>query len=145
MFSSSINSSVLSIAWIVILLGSFANATIFEVTTSGDGAVLAAAALGDNTGLTLISSSYTGSPLAAGTYVFGPLGIHDGVILSTGHAGDAPHPESAASTNFQEPGSALCGAGGFHDAAVLTLEVATSSTIDGLSVSFIFATGEYPA
>ncbi|ORY78536.1 hypothetical protein BCR37DRAFT_405364 [Protomyces lactucae-debilis] len=117
--------------------------------TQADFSALAARLISANSGLTLINGTFTGVPTQAGTYSSGPQGIADGIILSSGNAIDASKPKSSdASTNEIGAGSALCSAVGsssYFDAAVLTLNLLVDKTkFNGLSVSFIFGSEEYP-
>jgi hypothetical protein len=119
--------------------------------TQADFAALAARLIAPNSGLTLIDGSYTGSPLAAGTFdAPGPQGLAAGIILSTGRVVDATLQKSQfSSTGFALPGSDLCNAiapgVSSRDAALLTMNLAIDKTkFNGLSMSFIFGSEEFP-
>lgn len=135
------------VGWGLLLLNSVVLG--LTITTTNDANVLAAAGLITDGSLILNSAVYVGDALASGTYVAGPLGIPDGIILTSGHASDATNPPALnlPSNPDGQPGSTLCDAisgGGSFDAAVLTLSVTTTNAINGISFDLIFATAEYP-
>jgi hypothetical protein len=121
------------------------------VTTSNDPLVLGAAAVG-SAGLVLVTQTYTGSSVAAGTFTSGPFGIGKGVILTSGKVTDAPitgttisHP----SYNNGAAGSSLCTAivgtkYTTYDSSVLTLNVTVPAGYNGITTRFVFASEEYP-
>ncbi|ORY78535.1 hypothetical protein BCR37DRAFT_388732 [Protomyces lactucae-debilis] len=118
--------------------------------TQADFSALAASLVTANSGLTLLSGSFSGNAAQAGTYTNGPQSLADGVVLSTGDAKNAALPKTSdANSRYMGGGSPLCSAiaeGDFRDAAVLTLNLAIDKTkYNGVSLSFIFASEEFPA
>jgi hypothetical protein len=119
----------------------------FTVVPTNVALTLGQAALSDNLFLTLNSATYVGAALAAGTYTGGPLGIHDGIILTSGTAQAATGSAVAPSTNNKAAGSTLCSAvsgGTSYDASVLTMNITQLAVTGGLTFQFIFASAEYP-
>lgn len=109
--------------------------------------VLAQALLGQ--GLTLINASYSGNVAAAGTYTSGPLGITNGVVLTSGTSAAVSQPQDFfADTAYNTLGSALCAQiapGTYRDSALLTMYVTLDlDSYNGLSTHFIFGSEEYP-
>ncbi len=102
------------------------------------------------TGITVTSVNFIGVDSAAGWYKSGPLGINDGIILSTGKVLDAsPLDTTNASTDFGEPGDSLCNSitgPGFtsFDAARLELSFDVDISVNAISFQFIFGSEEYP-
>jgi hypothetical protein len=94
--------------------------------------------------------TYTGAGAARGTFDGGlasGIGFDSGILLSTGHAGSAPGPNSSAATSQHHnlEGDTdlddLLGVPTF-DAAVLEFEFTLSSTAD-LEFRYVFASEEY--
>ena len=143
-------SSVISFCYIL-LFTSTSKADLAIVTTNNAG-TLSNALLSDDTHITYVSSVFTGSSSSSGTFTGGPFNIHDGVILTTGLAasaiigGTAQNP--VPGTNNNVGGNALCGLanGGDNgfDAALIDTVFATTLGIQGIKVSFVFASAEYP-
>lgn len=123
---------------------------LLTIVPSNSATVLAQAVLSGNTAITLNSATYAGALASSGTYAAGPFGIHDGAIFTTGLAISAlPGAGLTSSTNNLVAGSAtLCGklaaGAATFDASVLTLNVNLQSSIAGITLSFIFASAEYP-
>ena len=140
---------VLEALWILSQFTSAASA--FDVTTTNNAGTLANAAA--QSGLLIVSDSFTGASNCAGTFVDGPFNIGSGTILTTGKATDAElvngqvrtHPNSDEGTG----GSTLCNSivGNkltTYDAAVLTIDVTVPVGYAGVTAYFIFASEEYP-
>lgn len=126
------------------------SASALSILPSNEASVLAAAVLEGSANIALTSSSYVGATAASGTYTEGPLGINDGSIFTSGNAVGALPGSGFQSTDNGQTGSTLCSQAinngvSVHDAAVLTLNVMSSSASNGLTASFIFASNEYPA
>lgn len=109
------------------------------------------AALTDQDGLTITGFSYSGASSAAGTFSNGPLGIADGVVLSTGEAIGALPPDDfdGISTVHNTPGSPACDSilgAGFtsFDAATLTINFDAGPATNAIALDFIFGSDEYP-
>lgn len=101
-------------------------------------------------GVTFSNVTFTGSPLAGGTFSGGiadGIGIANGVILSSGDIANAagPNNSDSTSTDFGLPGDAaldaILGGATTHDAAVLEFDfIPTQSSI---SFQYVFASEEY--
>lgn len=98
--------------------------------------------------LTVSNITYTGSPSAIGYFSnASPMGVSEGIILSTGAVSSAPGPNGNGSqtTSFFTAGDATLNAlpgGVTQDAAVLQFSfLPLSNTV---SFNFIFASEEYP-
>ncbi|TGZ77619.1 hypothetical protein EX30DRAFT_398451 [Ascodesmis nigricans] len=106
---------------------------------------IASAILGD--GLEILSATLTAPHLSSGIFTSGPLGLHDGGILTTGYASDATCPVSedglSHSIDHQQPGSELCEGlnGGIEtfDAAVLRMRVRVPRGYDAYVARVVFA------
>ena len=119
------------------------------VTTTNDANTLATA-LSSSPAITITSATFSGGTTAAGTYTNGPLGIGNGIVLSSGKSAAAVDPDDNPDTSFahRKAGSALCdqimGASSSWDAAILTVTFDLAAGYDGISVMSIFGSEEYP-
>jgi hypothetical protein len=107
-------------------------------------------------GVNVTNATYTGSNIAAGTYINGdavPLGVAPhGIVLSSGDAKIAASNTTTSFTggNQQQPGdtdlTTLAGGNPTFDAAVLTItiNVAAGSNIKSGAFDFQFGSEEYP-
>lgn len=107
------------------------------------------AALLSGSGVTISNATFTGAPVAAGTFTGGQnrVGIESGVVLSTGRAADVvgPNSDTAFSTDNQQLGDpaldSLVAPYQTYDAAILEFDVTPSATT--IAVRFVFASEEY--
>ncbi|MDC3952637.1 choice-of-anchor L domain-containing protein [Polyangium jinanense] len=139
---------VLSAAMSAMVHGSSASA--LTVGTTGDPAVLASTMQSSGNAITITGAIYSGSNQAAATYAEGPLGIANGILLTTGQAHLALPPSDDGSTGASNglPGDPLCDAliPGFKsfDATKLTITFDLAPGFDGISFQSIFGSEEYP-
>ena len=106
-------------------------------------------------GCTITNITFSGADGSAGTFMDGPFGIGNGVILSSGGVVDAlpPNDEGGTSTAFNTPGDPDLDVllaqefpeGSFttNDAAALTLTFDADSA-NCLSFELVFGSEEYP-
>jgi hypothetical protein len=117
------------------------------VTGTNVANTLANALISDYTDVTLLGASYVGKAASAGTFTSGPFGIHDGIIITSGSASTAQTDLTGGKgTNNGLTGSTLCSAVTgvtSYDASVLSLNV-TSASASNITISFVFASHEYP-
>ncbi len=118
-----------------------------QITVTDDASVLVSKILGP--GIDAYNVSYTGAPIAAGTFVGGlaaGIGIESGIILTTGSAASAANTDinDATSTDNNTPGDAnlndVIGSNTF-DAAVLEFDLV--STGGNVFFNYVFASEEY--
>lgn len=117
------------------------------VTPNSNADDLANAILGDNSGITILSSSYTGSEAGAGTFEGGTFGIEQGILLTSGQAitAEGPNTQSGAGSGEGQPGDpdldAIVSPFGTNDAAILEIEfIPDASTLE---FSYVFGSEEY--
>ncbi len=123
----------------------------FSITPSDDTTVLKNALMGSvpDTRITITDIQFQGAPTAAGTYLNGPLGIDDGIVLASGDVFNAlpPDDDGAKGTSFDLSGCDECNSliPGYtsYDAAILTLTFDVGA-IDGVRFDFVFGSEEYP-
>jgi len=139
----------LSAAMSTLVYGSSASLALTVGTTSDAGS-LASSMQSGGSAITITSAVYSGADQAAGTYAEGPLGISDGILLTTGSAQLAlpPSDRTDAGADNARPGDPLCDAliPGFtsHDATKLTITFDLAPGFDGISFQSIFGSEEYP-
>jgi hypothetical protein len=102
-------------------------------------------------GVQISNASFTGSPLAVGTFAGGTtdLGINSGIVLDTGTVASIPGTLTKgtgipAGTNLGNPGDGTLNTttgNTSHDAAVLTFNFVAQGPL--VSLSFVFASNEY--
>ncbi len=123
-----------------------------DITPTGDEATLLQALVVPNTGLTIDASAYAGHVTASGTAANGPLGIADGIIMTTGKAtieqadlgggfvvaswqnNAGTHPWCQAMTTPAQS----------WDTAMFTIVFTTGPQTNFIEFSFIFGSEEYP-
>ncbi|MBI5610035.1 MAG: choice-of-anchor L domain-containing protein [Deltaproteobacteria bacterium] len=114
-----------------------------------DALKLAQALLGTS-GIELISATYSGGDAASGTYANGPLGIANGIVVTSGAAAVAlpPNDASGAGMNNGSGGDALCDSiapgAMFLDAAKLTVNFKIKSGMSGIRLDYVVGSEEYP-
>ncbi|MCA1763822.1 MAG: choice-of-anchor L domain-containing protein [Flavobacteriales bacterium] len=118
-----------------------------SVTTNANSDDLANSILGDNSGITILSTSYTGSDLGAGTFEGGDFGIAEGILLTSGEATTAigPNTSNGAGNGMGEPGdpdlNAIVAPFSTNDASILEIEfIPDASTLE---FSYVFGSEEY--
>ena len=132
---------------LLLVLVACPSAWAFEVTPTKDAGKLAAQ-LFTAAGIQVTSKSYIGADTAAGTFTKGPLGLPDGVILSSGNAKAAEPPNSAedTTTEHKTAGDALCNklVPGFDsfDAARLEVKFKTDTKTTGIRFEYVVGTEE---
>ena len=146
------NSTLLrTFATLLLPLGLLASSPVhaLDIKTTDDATTLYKALL-SGAGITVNSATYSGAKTASGTYTKGPLGIADGILMTSGGAALALPPndlEGATQENFL-PGSDLCGqivpGHETFDAARLDVKFKIDPSYSGLTVSFIVGSEEYP-
>ena len=126
-----------------------APAHALDITTTDDATTLQKA-LVTGPGLTVQSVKYSGAPTASGTFTKGPLGIADGILLTSGGAKLAlpPNDQEGASQENLSPGSDLCAkivpGHETFDAARLDVKFKIDAAYTGMGISFIVGSEEYP-
>jgi hypothetical protein len=127
-----------------------ASAHALNIVPTNDPAVLANGILGAGQAVTILNVSYSGAPLASGTYTSGPLGISNGALFTTGAATNAlpPNDSPSTSTDNGRAGDPLCNSliPGFmsFDATKLTITFELAPGFTGISFKSIFGSEEYP-
>lgn len=118
-----------------------------SVTTESDATILANNLIGSSSGVTIVSTTYTGSPLASGTFTAGTFGISEGILLTSGHAVLAVGPNTSAGAGVGNSGvgdpqlDALASPFFTNDAAILTITFIPTG--NSLEFSYVFASEEY--
>jgi cysteine-rich repeat protein len=134
------------------------SATALTVVASSSSSELAQALVVPGTGITATDWAYAGVACQSGTYVNGPLGIGDGIVLTTGLVkgalppNDVPgnSPPYGISTALPDgvTGEALCktlsGYDMVYDAAKLKIEFDLASGYSGIRFGYVFGSEEYP-
>ncbi len=126
--------------------------TLLDVVGSSDATVLADALVVPATGLTITDRAFVGAACSSGTYTHGPLGIGDGVLLTTGLVKNALPPNDSpgtstinSSTVADEPYCAtLAGTSAVYDAVRLTVKFDLAAGYDGIRFGYLFGSEEYP-
>ena len=124
-------------------------AVALDIKATNDATTLYKALLG-GAGITVSSATYSGAATASGTYTKGPLGIADGIIMTSGGAALAlpPNDQEGATQENNLPGDPLCaGIVPGHetfDAARLNVKFKIDPSFAGVTVSFIVGSEEYP-
>jgi hypothetical protein len=123
---------------LAVMAGAGSAATVTQNANPGQ---LASALLGS--GLTIVSASFTGSAVAAGTFTGGgsTIGINSGVILSTGNVltAQGPNNTGGAGTSLGTAGSPLIG-NSFNAAQ---LDITFTTTTGSVFFNYAFASEEY--
>ncbi|KAG7413798.1 hypothetical protein Forpe1208_v008342 [Fusarium oxysporum f. sp. rapae] len=108
-----------------------------DIVTTNDGNVLANAAI-SGPGVTVVSGSFSGSSMAAGTFSNGPFGIGSGIILTSGSAAGALPGGDGYVANGAAGSNTYCGANTF-DGAILTMDIDVDAGFNGFLVQLILA------
>ncbi|MCK6586562.1 MAG: hypothetical protein HUU21_32765 [Polyangiaceae bacterium] len=134
----------------LLCFGFGASSHALTVNPTSDSNVLSSTLLGAGTAVTISSAVYAGAGIASATYSGGPLGIADGILLTSGDALFSLPPSDSGNTSQNNglPGDPLCDAliPGFtsFDATKLTIAFDLAAGFDGISFQFIFGSEEYP-
>ena len=94
------------------------------------------------------SAGFLGAP-PTGTYDDGPLGLPDGIILTSGAAINALPPNNASNTSgsFGTPADPLCqalAATNVNDSVRMTVQFTLEPGADGIAFDWLFGSEEYP-
>jgi Putative metal-binding motif len=125
-------------------------ALALDVTTTSDADLLVDAFDAGGDALTITGATYVGHGEAAATYTDGPLGMDDGMLITSGHASLALPPSISGATSADNgmPGTALCNLltapHPSYDAATLTVDFELAPLFNGISFQFVFGSEEYP-
>ncbi len=142
------------IFFIVILLLMVIKIDAFFISDTTNASYLVSSFLIVDTGITTtnVSVNYSISGIATGIYYDGPLGIANGIILTTGLAQNALPPNNAPNigTNLGLPGdtflvnSIIGSSVDSFDTIILTLRFDVATDINSITFDFIFGSEEYP-
>ena len=125
-------------------------ASFAQLTTSGSGAVSANALVNNiiGTGVTFSNASYTGKPVAVGTFNGAPsnIGLNSGVIITSGHINVAPGPNNNGGATYSNNGPSIPELNGLaqsttYDGAILEFDFVPQSNF--ISFRYVFASEEY--
>ncbi len=139
-------------AWTACLAASVAIASplqALEVSPTEDAATLVAQLLGES-GFDVVSQTFTGAAGQAATYKAGPLGLADGVLISSGLAADAVPPNDIPGKGQNMLGGSddlckqLAPTYTFYDAARLDVKFKVKSGFNGLHLEYVVGSEEYP-
>jgi hypothetical protein len=134
-------------------------ARAFSITNTDNANTLAAAFLLPGSGITITGASLnysipvtvTAGAYPTGTYVQGPLGIGDGIIVTNGLATNALPPDISASTSYDLglPGNTIVDQivgmpVASLDTIILTLNFNVDAWVNSIAFDFIFGSEEYP-
>jgi cysteine-rich repeat protein len=120
-----------------------------DIVPTSDADVLAASIV-KGAGVSVVSASYTGADGACGTYIDGPLGMPDGIVMTSGAALNALPPNSDAATSTVNDGGtdALCSQltapYAANDVARLDVVIELEPGYDGIDLQYLFGSEEYP-
>ncbi|MBK8255271.1 MAG: choice-of-anchor L domain-containing protein [Polyangiaceae bacterium] len=137
-----------------VLLGAPSSASAMSIVPTNDAQTLMAALGGQ--GINVISVqiapgvNFSGGP-PTGTYQDGPLGLPDGMVITSGTAAGAAPPNDSGSTTGSYGGASndpLCasvvGAASVNDAVRMTIQFTLGPGADGIAFDWIFGSEEYP-
>ncbi len=139
----------ISLSFLFLFLLMAAPAWALEIVPTSDADVLAASIL-KGEGVSVISASFDGADGSCGTYTDGPLGMVDGIIMTSGAALNALPPNDADGTSSQNGGGtdALCSQltapYGANDVARLDIVLELEPGYDGIDLQYLFGSEEYP-
>lgn len=111
-----------------------------NIVTTNDGTVLANAVI-SGPGVTVVSGSFTGSSVAAGTFTNGPFGIGSGIILTSGSAAGALPGGDTQVANGVGGSNDYCGSNSY-DGAILMVNLNIDTGFNGILVQLIIASVE---
>src|SRR5690606_34863912 len=121
-----------------------------QLVTTGSGTVSANALVNNiiGSGITFSNATYTGRPVAAGTFnvTASIIGLPSGVIITTGHINVAPGPNNNGGATYSNNGPAIPALNGIaqsttFDGAILEFDFVPQS--DFISFRYVFASEEY--
>ena len=141
----------LAVATLTILTTASASAGPLVVTQNANAAQLVAALVAGASGITVVpgSESYTGDPVATGTFTGGTgiIPFDAGVLLTSGQATLAPGPNNSGGAGLSNTGGsdpdldAINGGFAIQDAAVLEFQFTAVNPV--ISFQYVFASEEY--
>ena len=117
------------------------------VVAETDATILANNLIGSESGVTIVSATYTGAALASGTFSGGDFGIAEGLLLTTGSVGIAVGPNNLAGAGYSNgaPGdadlNAIISPYVTYNASVL--EITFIPEGNSLEFTYVFASEEY--
>ncbi|MFH1529163.1 MAG: choice-of-anchor L domain-containing protein [Pseudomonadota bacterium] len=126
-----------------------APASALDIVPTNDPDVLAASIVKGG-GVSIVSASYDGADGACGTYIDGPLGMPDGIVMTSGAALNALPPNSGGGTSTENGGGtdALCSQltapYGSFDVARLDIVFELGAGFEGVDLQYLFGSEEYP-
>lgn len=121
-----------------------------QLVTTGSPTVSANALVSNiiGSGITFSNATYTGRPVAVGTFngAASNIGLNSGVIITTGHINVAPGPNNNAGATFSNNGPAIPALESLartttFDGAILEFDFVPQS--DFISFRYVFASEEY--
>ncbi|NEN24036.1 T9SS type A sorting domain-containing protein [Cryomorpha ignava] len=117
------------------------------VVDETDATILANTLIGSESGVTIVSATFTGSANSSGTFSGGDFGIGEGILLTSGSAQLAvgPNTSSGSGTGNGTPGDAdlnlITAPFTTNDAAILEITFIPSG--NSLEFTYVFASEEY--
>ncbi len=139
-----------TIIWVLLLLVCGAETAWSQLVTTGSGSVSANALVNNiiGSGVTFSNASYTGKPVAAGTFngVSSNIGLPSGVIITSGHINVAPGPNNNGGATFSNNGPNIpelevLANSTTYDGAILEFDFIPQSNF--ISFRYVFASEEY--
>jgi gliding motility-associated-like protein len=121
-----------------------------QLVTTGSGTVSANALVNNiiGSGITFSNASYTGKPVAVGTFngASSNIGLNSGVIITTGHINVAPGPNDNGGATYSNNGPSIpelqqLAQSNTLDGAILEFDFVPQS--DFVSFRYVFASEEY--
>jgi gliding motility-associated-like protein len=121
-----------------------------QLTTTGSGSVSANALVNNiiGTGVTFSNATYTGKPVAVGTFngASSNIGLNSGVIITTGHINVAPGPNNNGGATYSNNGPSInelqtLAQSTTFDGAILEFDFIPQSNF--VSFRYVFASEEY--
>ena len=138
------------ICFILILLSAGTDSAWSQLVTTGSGSVSANALVNNiiGSGVTFSNASYTGKPVAVGTFngASSNIGLPSGVIITTGHINVAPGPNNNGGATFSNNGPNIpalqtLAQSTTYDGAILEFDFVPQSNF--VSFRYVFASEEY--
>ncbi len=125
--------------------------TLLSVEGTSDGDVMGAELVPADSGIVVKSAVFDGFDCSSGTFINGPLGMGEGIVLTTGLVKSALPPNDATGTSTAFSSSAanepycsdIAGTDVF-DAAKLTIEFELLPGQTGIKFGYLFGSEEYP-
>jgi len=126
------------------------NASAFTVTQTSDATTLKNALLGETPNLSDFNFTFTGDPLAFGTFADDPFGVGNGLVLSTGQVSQIPGVNTISTTPSGGPegpeindlSSPL--SNNSEDLAQIDITFFANDLAEKVFFSYVFASEEFP-